>query len=74
MAPIEVVPKLRRADYETEPPLVQLMRMTEEELENVENFTVKNRHGKITFEGKTDVRMLDLDQIINIDEKTVIEK
>ncbi len=72
MAPIEVLPQLRRSEYETEPPMVKLMRMPEEELENVENFTIKNKYGKITFEGTTDLRMLDLDQIVNIQEKTVI--
>lgn len=72
MAPVEVLPQLRRAEYETEPSMVKIMRMTEDELANVENFTIKNQHGKITFEGKVDLRMLDLDRLVNIQEKTVI--
>ena len=72
LASEELVPKLTRPNYYTEPSLTRLCRMSEEELSQVKDFSVGNEFGKIMFEGKTDVRGLDLDDIINIKSKTVI--
>ena len=72
VAPPEVLPQLKRTGYETEPSMEALSKMSIQELENVENFTIKNKHAKIIFEGKTDLRNLDLDQIVNIQERMVI--
>ena len=72
VAPPEVLPQLKRPGYETEPSMEALAKMSMEELEHVENFTIKNKHAKIVFEGKTDLRNLDLDQIVNIQERMVI--
>lgn len=71
MAPIYILPQLKRSEYETEPPMVKIMRMTEYELENVKDFAIKNKNGKIHFEGYTDLRGLDLDEIVTIENKTV---
>ena len=49
----------------------ELTRMTMEELKNVDNFTVFNKHGEIKFLGKTDVRGLDLDLRIKIEHRGV---
>mmetsp|Transcript_8713 Transcript_8713/g.7684 ORF Transcript_8713/g.7684 Transcript_8713/m.7684 type:complete len:80 (+) Transcript_8713:2503-2742(+) len=40
--------------------------MSEEELREVEGFTISNKHGKIEFAGKTDVTYLDLDDLVYI--------
>ena len=67
-----MLPQLKRPGYETEPSIDVLAKISNDQLENVENFTIKNEHAKIIFEGKTDLRTLDLDRIVNIQEKAVI--
>ena len=47
-------------------------RMTLDELENVENFTIYNDFGKIEFEGMTNLTHLNLDQIITIEENQIL--
>ena len=64
-------PQLKRPGYETEPSIAILAELSLEELENVENFAIQNKHAKIIFEGKSNLLTLDLDQIVNIQEKTV---
>lgn len=44
----------------------ELSNYTSEQLSKVENFTVYNKHGKITFKGFTDIRFLNLDDLIEI--------
>lgn len=72
LAANELIPKLKRKDYELVPDYASLCRMTEEELMVVENFTVKSEFGQIIFEGKTDVRGLDLDEIIEIRHEEIV--
>ena len=66
LAPEDLIPKLNKIGYETIPPMKLLCRMSEEELMKIKNFTIQNMHGKIIFEGETDVRGLDLDAIVEI--------
>jgi nuclear pore complex protein Nup98-Nup96 len=59
------VPHLVGADMYTRPPLAQLVEMSEDDLAAVSGFVVGHRlHGSVRYEGFTDVRGLDLDQII----------
>jgi hypothetical protein len=67
----ELTPKLTKANYETEPSRAELARMTETELKNVRNFTVKNQHAKIVFLNTTDVTGLDLDDVVQLNPKSV---
>jgi len=39
----------------------ELQYMTEEQLQQVESFYIRNEFGKATFDGKTDVTGLNLD-------------
>jgi len=64
-------PKLTRSDYKTQPSIEQLNRMSERELAAVEGFTIWNKQGKIEFEGRTDVRDVDLDEVVVINQKNV---
>ena len=45
--------------------------MTLDELENVEIFSIYNEHGRIDFEGLTNLTNLNLDQIVSIGEKSI---
>ena len=58
-------------DILTIPTIPELYSMTLNELENVENFTIFNKHGKITFPGKTNLRGINLDDIVDISEKSI---
>lgn len=40
--------------------------MTTEQLENVENFTVENKYGKIVWKGHTDLTEVDVDRDVMI--------
>lgn len=71
-ADIEQIAKLESKKFTTFPEFVVLCRMTEEELKNVKDFSVENEHGKIVFDGYTDVRKLDIDSIITIKAKEVV--
>ena len=65
------VPKLTKPGYETEPSYAEISRMTKTELQNIQNFTVKNQNGKVVFLDKTDVTGLNLDDIVDIKPKSV---
>ena len=55
--------------YSTFPSLLHLSQLTDNELLKVTNFTVLRREfGKIVWDGETDVRDLNLDEIIEIGE------
>jgi nuclear pore complex protein Nup98-Nup96 len=65
-------PKLERAGYFTSPDISILQKMSRSELSQVRNFTVfRPNIGKIEWEGNTDIRGLDLDQIVKIERKEV---
>lgn len=64
-------PKLSKAGYSTTPPMEALASMDEASLRAVHGFSVQNAHGKVTWEGPTDVRGLDLDRLVEIKKKVV---
>lgn len=66
LAPAEILPKLTTIGYKTKPTMVELARMSIDELKRVKNFTIENEHGKIVFEGETNVLNLDIDKIVKI--------
>jgi hypothetical protein len=72
LAPMELLPKLSLPGYSTTPSIIELVRMSAEELSAVRGFSVRNDHGIVEFLGETDVRELDLDAIVRIEEKVVI--
>lgn len=65
------MPSLSKKGYETEPEYADLCRMDLTQLENVQNFTVKNKFAKVVFLDKTNVVGLDLDKIIQLNHKSV---
>ena len=60
------VPKLTKLGYKCNPSIEEMKRMSDRELQQIENFTIENEHGKVEFDGKTDVRGLDIDDIVFI--------
>ena len=66
LASLDKIPKLTKIGYKTNPSMTNIYRMTLEELENVENFSVENENGRIEFETKVNLTSLDLDIIIDI--------
>ena len=72
LAPKELLPQLSLPGYSTSPSIIELARMSAEELSAVKGFSVQNEYGIIEFLGETDVRELDLDAIVRIEEKVVI--
>ena len=71
MASMSTVPKLSKQGYETEPSYMNICRMSESELANVEDFAIKNHWGRIEFLGRTDLRGLNLDKIVVIEKGKV---
>lgn len=66
LAPIEKLPILTNSEYTIKPTLKDISRMTVEELEQVENFSISNKNGKIEFIEPIDLTGVNLDQIVNI--------
>lgn len=66
-----LVPKFTKKNYVIHPPIMKLARMSEEELKNVENFTVSNEHGKIEWLGVTDLTCVDIDLWVIIKKDSV---
>jgi len=62
----------RTLEYNTIPSLIELRDLSFKDLRKVENFSIYNKYGKITFKGKTDITFLDLDKIIKITEMQVV--
>ena len=68
----DLAPVLKRPGYFTSPDINVLQHMSEEELARVKNFTVfRPNVGKIEWAGETDVRFLNLDEIVKIEHKEV---
>lgn len=66
-------PVLKKEDYYTVPSYDSLQRMTDSELSQVEGFTVGCRGlGSVEWIGKTDVRHLNLDELVFFERKEVI--
>jgi len=70
LAPEHLLPKLTK-DYHTEPSMLKISRMSEDELCHVENFSIYNNEARVTFEGETDIRGLDLDEIVHLGYRAV---
>lgn len=45
--------------------------MTEKELRNVKDFAIYNDEVKVTFDGRTDITGLDLDEIVSLGHRSV---
>mmetsp|Transcript_9806 Transcript_9806/g.9729 ORF Transcript_9806/g.9729 Transcript_9806/m.9729 type:complete len:747 (+) Transcript_9806:3-2243(+) len=71
LAPAEQLPKLTKSNYSTKPSIIELARMTCDELKRVKNFTIENEFGKVVFEGETNVIGLDLDKLVTIKQSEV---
>lgn len=67
----DLVPKLTKKGYQTEPSYPEICRMSKTELQNVRNFSIKNEHARVVFIDNTDISGLDLDDIVNLAPKTV---
>eukprot|EP00638_Chattonella_subsalsa_P022633 CAMPEP_0117885928 /NCGR_PEP_ID=MMETSP0950-20121206/19999_1 /TAXON_ID=44440 /ORGANISM="Chattonella subsalsa, Strain CCMP2191" /LENGTH=605 /DNA_ID=CAMNT_0005743043 /DNA_START=37 /DNA_END=1854 /DNA_ORIENTATION=+ len=64
--------KLTRPGYTCLPSIERLTVMTPEEQSQVKNFTVlRYNFGEITWPGETDIRGLDLDELVEIGDKVV---
>ena len=70
-APEEAIPKLTKEGYKIKPSLVELARFKLEDLKRVKDFTIYNQHGKIVFEGETDLEGLNLDEVVEIAQNSV---
>ena len=68
---INFQPVLTKENYFTLPDFDVLMKMSLNELEKVENFSIFNEYGKIEFQGFTDLTYVNLDISINIDFKLI---
>ena len=66
LAPVEKLPILTNTEYKITPDLKAISRMTLEELEQIESFSISNKNGKIEFEETIDLTGVNLDQIVNI--------
>lgn len=70
-ADISLIPVLNSPGYSTSPSFELLCRMTEQELASVENFSVQNAWGEVTFLKPVDLRGTNLDDIIQIEKKAI---
>ncbi|GJQ11668.1 hypothetical protein GpartN1_g3459.t1 [Galdieria partita] len=66
-------PTLTKPTYYTSPSIEELHKMRDEDLSHVHNFIVGRRNvGEIQWLGETDVRNLDLDRLVIIENREVI--
>ena len=68
LAPFELIPKLTKLGYKCIPSIIELSRMTDEELKCVKNFRIYNQYGEVLF--KEPINLLG----VNLDEEITIEK
>jgi len=66
LAPISRIPLDPKPGYKTVPSIQELARMTLTQLQNVENFSIENKFGKIEWPGATDLTDLDLGELVTI--------
>jgi nuclear pore complex protein Nup98-Nup96 len=65
-------PILTKKGYDCHPSIQELQRMTDDELGSVKNFVIfRPGLGQIKWEGQTDVRDLNLDEIVVIENKMI---
>ena len=65
-----MLPVCTRSNYKISPSLIQISRMTMNEIEKIENFSIENQFGKIMWPGKTNLIGMNLDLIVNISENS----
>lgn len=66
-----LVPKLTKKGYETKPPYHEICRMKKSELGKIQNFTIENEYGKIMFQNDTNIIGLNLDDIVEINNRSI---
>lgn len=64
--PIDLLPIHTRKDYTISPSTIEIHRMTQKQLENVEAFTIGNYFGSITWPGTTNLLRVNFDNIVHI--------
>ena len=72
LVPIDLVPKLTKEGYKCSPSIMELSRKTADELRNVENFRIFNKHGEVQFKEPVNLLGLNLDNQVTI-EKNLID-
>lgn len=71
-APSSVVPKLTKGGYVVSPSLEELAKLSEADLAAVSHFVVSRPgYGSVAWEGAVDVRGVDLDIVVAIEDKEV---
>jgi uncharacterized ubiquitin-like protein YukD len=60
------LPTLKNPEYTLSPDLIEMARMTEYDIMNVKDLTIENEHGRVKWEGRTDVRSLKFDELVQI--------
>ncbi len=67
-APLKHAPKLTKVGYHVSPPMDELEAMSEADLAAVPNFSVtRDGFGRVEWEGAVDVRDVNLDQVVSIE-------
>ena len=66
LAPRDRIPKPPKTGYMTEPAMVDLYRMSLQELGQVENFKISNEFGSVQFLDKVDLTDVDLADVVTI--------
>jgi len=72
LAPREILPKQPKEGYKISPDYTTICRMTEKELQNIENFNIENEYGKIEFLEKVDLTNEDLALNVTIKHMEVV--
>ncbi|KAL3657856.1 hypothetical protein V7S43_017234 [Phytophthora oleae] len=73
VSPSPACPVLLNKEYSTEPSMGELQQLSDDELSCVENFVISRRGcGKIAFVGATDVRGLQLDELVTFTDREVV--
>ena len=63
----EKIPISTRSDYKLIPNLIEMARMTEDAISAVNNLSIENEHGKITWPNETDAREVNFDELVIIE-------
>ena len=63
----EKIPISIRSEYKLTPSLIDMARMTENDLSRINNLCIQNEHGKITWPGHTDARQINFDELVIIE-------
>lgn len=67
VAPAEIQPKQPKPEYKLKPfSFEELLKLTVNELEEVQDLTIENEFGSIQFIGKTDVTFVDFADVVTI--------